>query len=46
MIDMVVQRKDLKPTLERTLRWFQHGRQPERRTGTVDDADAELPATD
>jgi acetyl-CoA carboxylase carboxyl transferase subunit beta len=46
MIDIVVSRKDLKATLERTLRWFERGRQPERRTGTVGDADAELPATD
>jgi acetyl-CoA carboxylase carboxyl transferase subunit beta len=46
MIDVVVPRKDLKATLERTLRWFERGRQPERRTGTVGDADAELPATD
>ena len=31
--------------LERTLRWFERGRQPERRTGTALD-DAEIPATD
>lgn len=45
MVDMVVGRKDLKATLERTLRWFEHGRQPERRTGTAYQ-DAELPAPD
>jgi acetyl-CoA carboxylase carboxyl transferase subunit beta len=45
MIDMVVQRKDLKATLERTLRWFERGRQPERRTGTVGD-EIEQPAGD
>jgi acetyl-CoA carboxylase carboxyl transferase subunit beta len=46
MVDMVVSRKDLKATLERTLRWFQRGREPERRTGTVGDVELELPATD
>ena len=40
-----VARKDLKPTLERTLRWFEHSRAPERRTGVVID-DVEIPATD
>jgi acetyl-CoA carboxylase carboxyl transferase subunit beta len=45
MVDMVVARKDLKRTLERVLRWFERGRAPERRTGSVTD-DAELPATD
>ena len=45
MVDMVVPRKDLKKTLERSLRWFERGRDPERRTGTVVD-EAELPATD
>ncbi len=35
MVDQVVARKDLKPTLERTLRWFASGEQPERRTGTI-----------
>jgi acetyl-CoA carboxylase carboxyl transferase subunit beta len=46
MVDMVVHRKDLKPTLERTLRWFERGRTPEHRTtGTVRD-DADIPATD
>jgi acetyl-CoA carboxylase carboxyl transferase subunit beta len=46
MVDMVVARKDLKKTLARTLRWFERGREPERRTGTVGDELAELPATD
>jgi len=45
MVDMVVPRKELKPTLERTLRWFERGRQAERRTGTVLD-ETELPQTD
>jgi len=45
MVDMVVPRKDLKPTLERTLRWFEKGAVPERRTGTAAD-DVELPQTD
>jgi len=45
MVDLVVHRKELKQTLERTLRWFEHGSQPERRTGKVSD-DLELPATD
>ena len=46
MVDMVVPRKDLKPTLERSLRWFERGREPERRTGTVGDDVVELPQTD
>jgi acetyl-CoA carboxylase carboxyl transferase subunit beta len=45
MVDMVVPRKDMKKTLERSLRWFERGREPDRRTGTLTD-DAELPATD
>ena len=45
MVDMVVPRKDLKSTLERTLRWFERGREPARRTGIVTD-DAEMPQTD
>jgi acetyl-CoA carboxylase carboxyl transferase subunit beta len=45
MVDRVVARKDLKPTLSRALRWFEHGRAPERRTGVVTD-DHEIPATD
>ena len=45
MVDLVVARKDLKPALARSLRWFASGRQPERRTGTMSD-DIELPATD
>ena len=46
MVDMVVPRMDLKTTLERTLRWFERGQQPERRTGTVTDDMSELPQTD
>jgi acetyl-CoA carboxylase carboxyl transferase subunit beta len=47
MVDMVVPRTELKKTLVRSLRWFERGRDPDRRTGTVPlDADAELPATD
>jgi acetyl-CoA carboxylase carboxyl transferase subunit beta len=45
MVDMVVARKDLKPMLERTLRWFERGRAPERRTGIATD-DFDVPATD
>jgi acetyl-CoA carboxylase carboxyl transferase subunit beta len=45
MVDMVVSRKDLKKTVERTLRWFEHGNAPARRTGTAFD-DVEPPATD
>jgi acetyl-CoA carboxylase carboxyl transferase subunit beta len=46
MVDLVVARKDLKATLERTLRWFERGRDPDRRTGTVADDYVEIPATD
>ncbi len=48
MVDMVVQRKDMKATLARTLRWFATGRQPERRTGTIVAFadDSEMPQTD
>ncbi len=46
MVDMVVHRKDLKATLERTLRWFATGRQPDRRTGTAVDEVEPPPATD
>jgi acetyl-CoA carboxylase carboxyl transferase subunit beta len=46
MVDMVVSRSDLKATLARTLRWFVHGREPERMTGVVSDELCELPATD
>ena len=49
MVDQVVHRKDMKATLERTLRWFERGRQPERRTGSIVELaldDVELPATD
>ena len=35
MVDLVVARKDLKSTLARSLRWFERGREPERRTGLV-----------
>ena len=45
MVDMVVSRKDLKKTIERSLRWFERGREPERRTGQILD-DADIPATD
>jgi len=45
MVDLVVHRKELKATLERSLRWFERGRQPERRTGKVGE-DFEPPATD
>jgi acetyl-CoA carboxylase carboxyl transferase subunit beta len=45
MVDMVVARKDLKSTLQRTLRWFEQGRAPERRTGAVTE-DFDVPATD
>ncbi len=39
MVDMVVARKDMKATLARTLRWFERGQEPARRTGTAfDDA--------
>ncbi|HEY0254679.1 MAG TPA: acetyl-CoA carboxylase, carboxyltransferase subunit beta, partial [Kofleriaceae bacterium] len=47
MVDMVVHRKDLKSTLHRSLRWFERGRDADRRTGTVGDIeDIEYPATD
>ena len=45
MVDLVVARKDLKSTLQRTLRWFQRERGPERRTGAGADTD-DIPATD
>ncbi|NVB81078.1 MAG: acetyl-CoA carboxylase carboxyltransferase subunit beta [Kofleriaceae bacterium] len=45
MVDLVVPRKDLKKTLERTLRWFERGAVPERRTGTALE-EAEPAATD
>jgi len=45
MVDMVVSRKDLKKTIERSLRWFERGRDPDRRTGLPLD-DADIPATD
>src|ERR1041385_3510694 len=45
MVDMVVERRDLKATLSRTLRWFDRGRAPDRRTGSVGQ-DVEIPATD
>jgi len=46
MVDKVVARKDLKPTLERTLRWFERGRDDTRRTGTAFDDMVDIPATD
>jgi len=48
MVDLVVPRTQMKATLERTLRWFERGRHPERRTGSILAAqdEAELPATD
>ncbi len=46
MVDMVVHRKDLKRTLERSLRWFQRGPDANRRTGTVGDVELEIPHTD
>jgi acetyl-CoA carboxylase carboxyl transferase subunit beta len=45
MVDMVVQRKDLKTTLARALQWFARGRDPERRTGQVGDI-VDLPQPD
>jgi acetyl-CoA carboxylase carboxyl transferase subunit beta len=45
MVDMVVKRTELKKSLERSLRWFERGRDPERRTGTVGDV-VDLPETD
>jgi acetyl-CoA carboxylase carboxyl transferase subunit beta len=45
MVDLVVARKDLKATLERTLRWFQRDRAPDRRTGIAVDT-GDVPATD
>ena len=53
MVDIVVARKSLKATLERSLRWFDRGLAPDRRTGLAGDGDGdggaidvELPATD
>jgi acetyl-CoA carboxylase carboxyl transferase subunit beta len=47
MVDLVVPRHELKPTIARALRWFQHGDDPSRRTGKVGDiVELELPATD
>jgi acetyl-CoA carboxylase carboxyl transferase subunit beta len=37
MVDLVVSRGNLKATIERSLRWFERGRDPSRRTGTVGD---------
>src|SRR5262245_17582905 len=45
MVDLVVARKDLKTTVARTLRWFERGRAPQRRTGVVAE-DLDIPATD
>ncbi len=46
MVDMVVPRNALKPTLERTLRWFERGRDASRRTGTVGDVELEIVSND
>ena len=46
MVDLVVSRPELKKTIERSLRWFERGQQPERRTGTVSDDVIDLPQTD
>ncbi|MFT3699694.1 MAG: acetyl-CoA carboxylase, carboxyltransferase subunit beta [Kofleriaceae bacterium] len=46
MVDVVVHRKDLKATLHRSLRWFERGRDANRRTGTVGDVELEIPTTD
>ena len=45
MVDLVVPRTELKATLERTLRWFERGREPDRVTGSVQ-GDVEPIATD
>ncbi len=45
MIDGVVHRKDLKPTLTRVLRWFQVGTHPAVETGELGDYE-DAPATD
>jgi len=45
MVDLVVERKDIKATLARTLRWFERGREPDRVTGSVQ-GDGEPIATD
>ena len=39
-------REGVKKTLERTLRWFEQGAVPERRTGIVSDDVIDPPATD
>ena len=46
MVDIVTARKDLKATLERTLRWFERGRAPDRRTGLAVEEDVEPPVAD
>ena len=46
MVDMVVPRRDLKKTVERTLRWFERGGHAERRTGTAFEDGEPPPATD
>ncbi|HEY1811510.1 MAG TPA: acetyl-CoA carboxylase, carboxyltransferase subunit beta [Kofleriaceae bacterium] len=47
MVDLVVPRKDLKATLARALRWFEHRADPERRTGKLGDVvELEIPPTD
>jgi acetyl-CoA carboxylase carboxyl transferase subunit beta len=45
MVDQVVQRKDLKATLARALKWFERGREPDRQTGMVGDI-VDIPVTD
>ncbi len=49
MVDLVVGRKDLKPTLERVLRWFEQGHVPARsaeRAAVSDEDEVNIPATD
>ena len=47
MVDIVAPRAQLKPTLERALRWFEGGADPSRRTGKVGDVvELELPLND
>ena len=46
MVDIIAPRKDLKATLERTLRWFEKGVVPDHHTGVEISDDADIPATD
>jgi acetyl-CoA carboxylase carboxyl transferase subunit beta len=46
MVDIIAARKDLKPTLERALRWFEKGVVPDHHTGVEISDDADIPATD